>query len=154
MTTRGSRKRNTKTATDTPATPAPPPKAQQPHGGAIYTGGVPGHRGGSGRPPKLIKELLLGNLEAVAPRIHERVMAGLDVSQLCPSCGATPTEANDLALRYLATLQQKTLSSEKEVTMSDVTEKVTRTVALLKAELQPVEFKRLDAQLRAIWTGR
>ena len=31
------------------------PLVPQPHGGALYAGGVPGHRGGGGRPPSELK---------------------------------------------------------------------------------------------------
>ncbi len=35
---------------------AVPSKVRQPHGGALLTGGVPGNKGGTGRPPNWLKE--------------------------------------------------------------------------------------------------
>ncbi len=35
----------------------------QAHGGALYRGGVPGHRGGSGRPPSAIRERCRGGFD-------------------------------------------------------------------------------------------
>lgn len=32
-----------------------PPKIPQPNGGALYAGGVPGNKGGTGRPPNLAR---------------------------------------------------------------------------------------------------
>ena len=43
-------RRNGKSSGDTSGVTMPE-KVEQPHGGAIYRGGVPGHRGGGGRPP-------------------------------------------------------------------------------------------------------
>jgi len=40
-----------------------PALVPQPHGGAIYGGGVPGHRGGPGRPPSALRERLRGSFE-------------------------------------------------------------------------------------------
>lgn len=35
----------------------------QPHGGALFHGGVPGHRGGTGRPPSAIRERCRGGFD-------------------------------------------------------------------------------------------
>src|SRR5438093_8534927 len=40
-----------------------PALVDQQHGGAIYAGGVPGHRGGPGRPPSALRERLRGSFE-------------------------------------------------------------------------------------------
>ena len=47
------RKRATKTATESPK----PPKRVPAHGnGALFVGGVPGNKGGTGRPPNWLRE--------------------------------------------------------------------------------------------------
>jgi hypothetical protein len=38
-----------------------PKLIEQPHGGALLSGGVPGHKGGGGRPPSLVRALCLGS---------------------------------------------------------------------------------------------
>src|SRR5438309_3227482 len=40
-----------------------PALVPQAHGGAVYSGGVPGHRGGPGRPPSALRERLRGSFE-------------------------------------------------------------------------------------------
>ena len=35
-----------------------PPLVPQPHGGSLYAGGVPGHRGAGGRPPSELKQAI------------------------------------------------------------------------------------------------
>ena len=40
---------------------AEPDLVRQPHGGALLSGGVPGHRGGAGRPPSVIRERCRGS---------------------------------------------------------------------------------------------
>lgn len=53
----------------TAAKTAAPAKVPQPHGGALLTGGVPGNKGGTGRPPEWLREWcddLLASKEAKA----------------------------------------------------------------------------------------
>lgn len=44
-----------------------PKKVEQPHGGALYAGGVPGHRGGTGRLPSRLRQAMR---QALAERLH------------------------------------------------------------------------------------
>ena len=49
-----------------------PPLVPQPHGGALYAGGVPGHRGGGGRPPSELKARIR---ERSATFVHDEGVA-------------------------------------------------------------------------------
>jgi hypothetical protein len=49
-----------------------PEKIPQPHGGAIYSGGVPGHRGGPGRTPSALRAAFRESL-ATRLQIAERI---------------------------------------------------------------------------------
>ncbi len=49
-----------------------PEKVPQPHGGALYRGGVVGHRGGSGRPPSALRAAIRESLAVRLP-IAERI---------------------------------------------------------------------------------
>ena len=46
-----------------------PEKIPQVHGGALYSGGVLGHKGGSGRPPNIVKEMAAEGLVEALPDI-------------------------------------------------------------------------------------
>ena len=52
-----------KTSAKTPATNPKPELLPQRHGGALRGGGKPGNRGGTGRPPSVIRERCRGSFE-------------------------------------------------------------------------------------------
>ncbi len=51
-----------------------PEKVPQPHGGALYRGGVLGHKGGPGRPTNLAKQLAREAVEDLIPRMEKIAM--------------------------------------------------------------------------------
>lgn len=65
----------------------------QSHGGALLSGGIPGHKGGAGRPPSELRERLRGTVEQRIP-ILEQILDDRETS--------TPDKlrALDLLLRY------------------------------------------------------
>lgn len=72
-----------------------PPKVPQPHGGALYTGGVAGNRGGPGRPPAELREALR---EAAAARVavYTDMADGIvkvPLQHACEHCGRVPSGA-------------------------------------------------------------
>lgn len=89
---------------------APPAKIPQPHGGALYAGGVPGHRGGPGRPPSMLRELLRGSfaerlavLEAIAdgqPIVRVRLPDGSESETVVSASPADRLRALDLMAKY------------------------------------------------------
>lgn len=70
----------------------------QPHGGALLSGGVPGHAGGAGRPPSLVRARLSGSF-AERIEVLEEIADGTPVETIevpmgallphvsCPRCG-------------------------------------------------------------------
>ncbi len=71
-----------------------PPKIAQPHGGALYSGGVPGNRGG-GR-PRSVATLRAGEtLEDVVRRIGQVIERRPDT---CPHCGGAVEVMPELTL--------------------------------------------------------
>lgn len=87
-----------------------PAQVRQPHGGALYAGGVPGHRGGPGRPPSVLRELLRGSfaerlavLEAIAdgqPVVRVRLPDGTETETLVSASPADRLRALDLMAKY------------------------------------------------------
>lgn len=75
-----------------------PPKIAQPHGGALYSGGVPGNRGG-GR-PRSVATLRAGEtLEDVVRRIGQVIERRPDT---CPHCGGAVEVMPELSLAEYA----------------------------------------------------
>lgn len=46
-----------------------PHKIPQPHGGALNSGGTPGNKGGTGRPPNVIREMAREGMTKALPNI-------------------------------------------------------------------------------------
>jgi hypothetical protein len=75
-----------------PAKPKAPALIPQPHGGALLTGGVPGHKGAGGRPPSEVRKMLEQGFVEAAPFIA-RIARGECVSvrrAQCEKCGHEP----------------------------------------------------------------
>lgn len=73
-----------------------PPLVAQPHGGALFTGGVPGNRGGSngGRPPSAIREQLRGSFAERIPILEQFADGAVPITEKCPKCGYSPANAD------------------------------------------------------------
>ena len=83
-----------------------PPKIAQPHGGALYSGGVPGNRGG-GRPRSVTTHRAGETLDDVVRRIGQVINRRPDT---CPHCGGAVEVMPELTLaehlRILRTLAE------------------------------------------------
>ncbi len=81
----------------------------QPHGGALFHGGVPGHRGGTGRPPSAIRERCRGGFDR---RI--RVLEEIADDPLMPT--RDRIRAIDLLGKYgLGTHQEKPEEEDRQI---------------------------------------
>lgn len=66
----------------------------QPHGGALLSGGVPGHAPPPGRPPSELKKAMRGILEEAMPQLREfaigrrKKLVTKKVTATCPECEA------------------------------------------------------------------
>lgn len=113
---------------DTPA-PVMPPLIPQPHGGALFVGGLPGNKGGSGRPPGLTRQLAARKMPKHV-RTLDAIALGrttVTIAEKCPKCGFEPTDKAETApvlvkpsdrvsaireLRKLAELSEVVITSE------------------------------------------
>lgn len=78
--------------TEPKSPPKTPPLASPEHGnGLLYRGGLPGNRGGTGRPPSAIREAMRAGLEAALPYLLQVVNGEIEGDRL---------RAIDLLARY------------------------------------------------------
>lgn len=66
----------------------------QSHGGALLAGGVPGNRGGSGRPPGLTRQLAARKMPKHVRTLDDIALGKTTVTivEKCPECGYEPKE--------------------------------------------------------------
>ncbi len=87
-----------------------PPKVRQPNGGALYTGGVPGNRGG-GRPRSVATQRAGETLDDVVRRMGQVIERRPDT---CPHCGGAVEVMPELTLaellKIIATLAEVVFS--------------------------------------------
>ena len=92
-----------------------PPKIAQPHGGALYSGGVPGNRGG-GRPRSVATQRAGEILDDVVQRIGQVIERRPDT---CPHCGGAVDVMPELTLaevlRIFRTLAEIIFSEPEEL---------------------------------------
>lgn len=128
-------------AADSPAlSPEPVPGGAlvpQPHGGALRRGSQPGNKGGTGRTPSAIRELMR---DALAERIP-KVTALLDDATTRP----------DDVLRGMDFLAKYGLGTTRELSIEHVRTRLTEQLALIRRRLPADEAEALIAELRAIW---
>lgn len=159
-------------------TPAKTPVGIRPqeHGGALRSGGT--NKGGTGRPPSVIRENLRGSfadrvavIESIAdgaPIQHIRVpLIAVLPHVVCPNCGEQEMHAVDgsAALEFdaeasasprdrLAALDLQAkygLGTTKDVSIEHVRERVQRTIDVLRARLDPGTLEAVLADLKPIW---
>ena len=129
----------------------------QPHGGALLSGGKPGHRGVlTGRPREVIRERLSGVMEhhgvdtlteiLTAPR--ERFVTcskcGHEMEVKPPSSDADRIRATDIAGKY-------SVGTITEVSADQVRDKLHMTLDLIDQMLDPRDATKLREALREVW---
>ncbi|GLC25077.1 hypothetical protein [Roseisolibacter agri] len=119
-------------------------KVEQPHGGALLSGGVEGNRGGTGRPKSEVRALALEGAERAIPVLIDIV----EDAQLRKKKPAVVAIAGDKLLKY-------GLGTQKEITVDEVKGRVRKTIdaarELLPPEAYPGLFADFMARLNAIW---
>lgn len=114
-----------------------PAKVEQPHGGALYAGGVPGHKGGGGRPPSVVRQAALEGAEKAIPKL----VAHLNNKDIAVVQGAA-----DKLLKYGLGTQRAV-----GVSIEDVRERLAKTVATIN-RLAPRELaERICAEAKEHW---
>lgn len=136
-----------------------PAKIRQAHGGALFTGGNPGNKGGTGRPPSAIREQLRGSFaERIA--VLERFADGaMPLTGKCAKCGheelatianVLPVEASD-RLRAIDMLAKYGLGTLKEVSVENVRERVQGTLAVIRKHASPEQAAAIISEMRPLW---
>jgi hypothetical protein len=114
-----------------------PTLVPQPHGGALYSSGVPGHVGGSGRPPSALRARLRGSLEARVSVLEE----------IADSPEADPADR----IRAVDILAKYGLGAASDVTVDQVRERLGRTVEVIRRRLPAEIAASILNEMRAIW---
>jgi hypothetical protein len=109
----------------------------QAHGGAIKTGGNPGNKGGTGRPPSAIRARMREHLDS---EVLDKVMEEFDDGKL-----DTLDVADFLAKYGLGTM--------KEVTVENVRERLRLTLEVLRRELSAPQLRIIIPQIEGVWKG-
>ncbi len=114
-----------------------PALVPQPHGGALYRGGVPGNRGGW-KPPSALRARLRGSLD-------ERVSV---LEEIADDTTAAPGDR----IRAVDVLAKYGLGAATELTVDQVRERLARTVALVRETLPPEQADPLLHRMQEVWT--
>src|SRR2546427_8351809 len=116
-----------------------PALVPQAHGGAVYSGGVPGHRGGSGRPPSALRERLRGSFE-------DRITV---LEEIADDDEADPQDR----IRAIDTLAKYGIGTLREVSVEHVRDRLRETLQVLSEELPSKQAAHLINRLRGIWSA-
>lgn len=124
-----------------PAKKTPPesPRTITRNGGTLRVGN-PGNKGG-GRPKDRVRLMLLQNLEEAAPVLHKLAMAK----------GADGEPDKEFLNKYVATIQQKALPNEKEVSVDNVRERVEKTLRIIGEHCSPEMAETLYQAIEPVW---
>lgn len=117
---------------------AAPTKIAQPHGGALYAGGVPGHDGArAGRRRSDVKEMLLGGAAQAVPVL---------LAQLAGKNRSLAQNAADKLLKYgIGTHRDENLSRE------EVRDRMRATIEIIR-RLAPLDLADdILHELREVW---
>lgn len=146
-----------------------PPLVPHPNanGGQLYAGGVPGNRGGPGRPKNEVREALLDGFDEHGVALLVNTMRGevpYAFRGRCSECGqeskGDPIEAvlshldvNE-RLRAAEIGAKYALGTQKDVTIHDAKTRVEETRTLLRSALPADLYKKLAPELAAIWNRK
>lgn len=151
----GAKKAGRKTAGKTTA----PSKRPQPHGGALLTGGVPGNKGGTGRPPSELRAQLRGSFAERVKVLEQFADGSMPLRERCPKCGheepaslatALPVEPSD-RLRALDMLAKYGLGTLKEISVENVRERVRSTLSVIQTHVSPEQYQTIVQALKPVW---
>lgn len=117
-----------------------PAVVPQPHGGGLYTGGVPGNHGGPGRPPSVLRERLRGSFEQRVP-----VLEGIADDQK-----ADPQDR----IRAMDVMGKYGIGTLKELSLDEVRERLRQTLQVIRQELSREVADTITERLRVVWSGR
>lgn len=115
-----------------------PALTPQPHGGALYSGGVPGHIGAGGRPRSVLRQRLRGSFEERIP-----VLEGI---------ADDPTADCQDRIRAVDVLAKYGVGTVRELSVDEVRERLHTTVEIIRETLAPAVAESLLSRLKPVWT--
>jgi len=115
-----------------------PALVPQPHGGALLGGGLPGHAGGGGRPPSVLRERLRGSFQ-------ERVKVLEEIAD-------DPKANAQDRIRAIDVLAKYGLGVSRELSVDEVRDRLRETVALIRRALPSEQATEILTPLREVWT--
>ena len=113
--------------------------SSHPNGGMLFTGGVPGNRGGTGRPPSVLRERLRGSF---ADRVN-----------VLEEIADDPAMQTGDRIRAIDLMGKYGLGVTREVSLHEVQAKLQTTVNLIRETLASEVAEPLLNRLRAVWTA-
>lgn len=137
---------------------AAPRKVPQPHGGALLSGGMPGNRGGTGRPPSELRARLRGSFEDRIKTLEAFADGAMPLREKCEKCGhepiptlaAMPVESSD-RLRAIDMMAKYGLGTLKEVSVENVRERVKATLSVIQSHTAPEQYATIVQALKPVW---
>ena len=135
-----------------------PTKIPQPHGGALLSGGMPGHDGSNaGRRPSWVRDACLQAFAARVPRLGRIADGVVPMTEACPECGheadataAIPPEVSDM-LRAADMLGKYGLGEKGEFATDVVQGNLDRTLSVAESVMDEEAFTAFCRQVDAIW---
>ena len=116
-----------------------PALVPQRHGGAVYSGGVPGHRGGPGRPSSVLRDRLRGSFE-------DRVSV---LEAIADDKEADPQDR----IRAVDVLAKYGLGTLHEISVEQVRDRLRDTLQVLREELPSEQAAHIINRLREVWSA-
>jgi hypothetical protein len=149
-----SRKPGRKTSSGEPAAARVlPAKIPQPHGGALYAGGVPGNEGG-GRRPMTLRQRLAVSLEKRIP-ILEQIADGEAIVRMRTPEGEESETLVSAAigdrLKAIDTMGRYGPGTVRELSTDEVRERLRETLAIIRRALPEPAAVEVITQLREVW---
>lgn len=134
-----------------------PALVPQPHGGALYAGGVPGHRGGGGRRPSAVRDACLQHFAERVPRLAMIADGMVPLRETCPVCGHQGEEAVgkgasvEEQLRAHDMLAKYGLGEKGEYAADVVQDNLNRMLMLAETLMEPADFQHYAQQCAIVW---
>lgn len=129
---------------------------QQPHGGALLPGGMPGNAGGAGRPPSEVRRACRESffdripvLESIADGRSVYVMTNADDVDMDATIEQLPSAGE----RVRAVSELGKIGMGGHISMEDVRERLRMQVSVIRSELDDEAANRLLAKLDGVWRG-
>lgn len=124
----------------------------QPHGGALRNGGT--NKGGTGRPPSIIREQLRGSF-ADRVAVLEKIADGEAVAKMkAPDGKETEIQVSaDIGdrLKAIDMLAKYGLGTVKEISVENVRDRVKQTLDVIRKHVSPEQMQAMTPELRQVW---